>query len=63
MQDSPPSMDELHRVLALAIRIMSSDHVDEILSFESVMRTIRFKVCKEKSESIVQTKLDQFWDS
>ena len=63
MHNSIPSMDEQLRILALAKRIVRSNSVDENRSFESVMRTMQFKIRKEKSESIVQTTLDQFWDS
>ena len=62
MHDSLPSMDEHLRILELASRIMSNN-VDENRSFESVMRTMQFKIRKEKPESTVQTTLYQFLDS
>ena len=63
MHDSLPSMDEQLRTLALAKRIVRSNQMDENRSYQSIVRTIQFKIRKEKSESIVQTTLDQFWDS
>ena len=56
-------MDEQLRILALAKRILRGNHVDESRSFESVMRTIQLKIRKEKSESIVQTTMNQFRNS